>query len=140
MNERQRATVLFDGECALCRKSAALLGRLDWLGRLNCQNARDLERLPACEPPLEPAQLLEEMHVVTADRRLVLHGFAALRWLAWRLPLLWPVAPFLLFPGIPALGQRTYLWLARRRYALVPCQDDVCQLPTSSDRTPHAHP
>jgi hypothetical protein len=67
------------------------------------------------------------MHVVTPDHRHVYHGFAALRWLAWRLPLLWPVLPLLYLPGVPALGQRLYLWVARNRFRLVPCHGGVCE-------------
>jgi len=124
-----RALVLYDGDCALCRQSVALLQRLDWFGRVNYQDARAVEHLPVTEPALELARLLEEMHLLTPDRTAVHKGFAALRWLSWRLPLLWPLAPFLIFPGIPALGQRIYRWIARHRFDLVPCQDGVCQLP-----------
>ena len=130
----KRARVLYDGHCAFCRRSVELLRRLDWLGRLNYADARDLAHLPAGPGPWQPARLLEEMHVLTADGRRVYHGFAALRWLAWRLPLLWPAAPFLYLPGVPALGQRLYLWVARNRFRLVPCHGGVCALPPPTMR------
>jgi hypothetical protein len=79
------------------------------------------------------------MHVLTPDGRRVYHGFAALRWLAWRLPLLWPLAPLLYLPGIPSLGQRLYLWIARNRFRLVPCHGGVCTLPTPT-MTPGTRP
>ena len=126
MSHAARAQVLYDGQCAFCRKSVALLRRLDWLGRLTYVDARGPSRLPP-GASLDPARLLEEMHVLTPERR-VYHGFAALRWLAWRLPLLWPLAPLLYIPGVPALGQRLYLWVARRRFRLVPCHGGVCTL------------
>jgi predicted DCC family thiol-disulfide oxidoreductase YuxK len=129
MSSAARAQVLYDGQCAFCRKSVELLRRLDWLGRLSYVNARDSSRLPA-GAPLEPARLLEEMHVLTPDRH-VYHGFGALRWLAWRLPLLWPLAPLLYIPGVPALGQHLYLWVARNRFRLVPCHGGVCTLPAA---------
>jgi predicted DCC family thiol-disulfide oxidoreductase YuxK len=127
MPSAARAQVLYDGQCAFCRKSIELLRRLDWLGRLAYVDARDPSRLPP-GAPLEPSRLLEEMHVLTPDRH-VHHGFGALRWLAWRLPLLWPLAPLLYIPGVPALGQRLYLWVARNRFRLVPCHGGVCALP-----------
>ena len=127
MSHAARAQVLYDGQCAFCRKSVELLRRLDWLGRLSYVNARDQSNLPA-GAALGPARLLEEMHVLTPERR-VYHGFAALRWLAWRLPPLWPLAPLLYIPGVPALGQRLYLWVARNRFRLVPCHGGVCTLP-----------
>lgn len=129
MNDNHQALILYDGDCPLCRNSVAILQRLDWFGRLTYQNARAVAALPVRTPPLDPIRLLEEMHLITPDRTQVQHGFAVVRWLAWRLPLLWPVAPFLMIPGIPALGQRIYLWIARHRFELVPCQDGVCQLP-----------
>jgi len=130
MNGSNPALVLYDGDCPLCRKSVAVLQRLDWCGRLTFQDARAVDDLPLMDPPLDPVRLVEEMHLLTPDRTGIYHGFAALRWLAWRLPLLWPIAPFLIIPGIPALGQRIYLWIARHRFDLVPCQDGVCQAPS----------
>jgi predicted DCC family thiol-disulfide oxidoreductase YuxK len=123
----RRGQVLYDGQCPLCLKSVALLKRLDWLGRLSYVNARDRADLPAAAA-IDPDQLLQEMHVLTPGGRLY-HGFAALRWMAWRLPLLWPLAPFLYVPGVPRLGQRLYLWVARNRFRLVPCHGGVCTLP-----------
>jgi predicted DCC family thiol-disulfide oxidoreductase YuxK len=138
-NDR-RARVLYDGHCAFCRKSVDLLRRLDWLGRLAYADARDPAGVPA-GVALDPDRLLEEMHVLTADGHRIYHGFGALRWLAWRLPLLWPVAPLLYVPGVPALGQRLYLWVARNRFRLVPCHGGVCALrpPTmKAGGRPHA--
>lgn len=123
-----RAAVLYDGQCAFCRKSVEMLQRLDWLGRLSYQDARDMAHLPAGAAPVEPQRLLDEMHVITADGHGLYHGFGALRWLAWRLPLLWPFAPLLYVPGVPRLGQRLYLWVARHRFRLVPCHGGVCTI------------
>lgn len=131
----RRALVLYDGQCPLCRKSVGHLRRLDWLGRLRYADARDPANVPTTAP-LDPAMLLKEMHVVTATGRHAYHGFAAVRWLAWRLPLLWPLAPFLYIPGVPALGQRLYLWVARNRFRLVPCHGGVCTLPPPPARRP----
>ena len=124
-----RGQVLYDGQCPLCLRSVALLKRLDWLGRLRTIDARDRSQWPASDAPLDPERLLQEMHVVTPDGRRLYRGFAALRWIAWRLPLLWPLAPLLYIPGVPRLGQRLYLWVARNRFRLVPCHGGVCTLP-----------
>jgi predicted DCC family thiol-disulfide oxidoreductase YuxK len=123
-----RGVVLFDGLCPLCRKVVGVLTRLDWRGRLHFQDCRDTARLPRTSPPLDPAKLLDEMHLVTPAGR-VHAGYAAVRWIAWRVPLMWPLAPLLYLPGVPWLGHRAYLWVARRRYRLVPCNHGVCQLP-----------
>src|SRR5262249_60855367 len=97
-----RAAVLYDGRCAFCRKSVEMLKRLDWFGVLRYQDARDVAHLPPSATPLDTDRLLEEMHVLTPDGRGLYHGFAGLRWLAWRLPRLWPVARRAFVPREPA--------------------------------------
>jgi len=133
-HRRERAILLYDGDCALCRRGVAQLRRLDWFGVLRYENAREREKMPVTEPPLNPDRLLEEMHLVPAHGGRIYHGFGAFRWLAWRLPALWPIAPFLYLPGIPTLGQRLYLWVARNRFRLVPCHGGICTLPGTGQR------
>jgi predicted DCC family thiol-disulfide oxidoreductase YuxK len=123
------ALVLYDGQCPLCIKSAETIKRFDWFHTLHFQDARDIAAIPLREPPLDPHRLLQQMHLITPDNQHVYCGFKAFRWIAWRLPVLWPVAPLLYLPGVPTLGEKTYLWIARNRYRLVPCQDGVCHLP-----------
>lgn len=125
----RRAVLLFDGECPLCLKSVEILKRLDWLQVIHYQNARETDKLPRSDVPLVPERLIEEMHLVTPDGKAVYHGFGAFRWLAWRFPLLLAFAPWLYIPGVPQIGQRVYLWIARNRFRLVPCHDGVCTLP-----------
>jgi len=124
--DESRAIVLYDGQCPLCQKSVQILKRLDWLDRLQFHDARALDQLPKSKIPLDSQRLLEEMHLLTPDRTQAPCGFRAFRWMAWRLPALWPLAPWLMLPGVPWLGQKVYLWIARRRYQLVPCSDGAC--------------
>ena len=126
---RKKAIVLYDGACPLCRKSVRLLRGLDWFNVLAFANVRDPERVPQLPQPVKAQRLLEEMHLLTPDGGHVYHGFRALRWMAWRLPLLWALAPFLYLPGMESLGQRLYLWVARNRFRLLPCHGGVCTLP-----------
>lgn len=129
-----KAIVLYDGNCRFCQASIRLLKRLDWLKKLHCQDCRDTDNLPKCEIPLDPARLLEQMHVVTPDRKRSYAGFAAFRWMAWRMPLTWSIAPLLYLPGAQWLGNKIYLWVAGNRYNLVPCKDGVCTLPRHGDK------
>jgi predicted DCC family thiol-disulfide oxidoreductase YuxK len=124
-----KAVVLYDGQCRLCQRSVALLRRLDWRGRLAFRDARDPSGRPTSPAPLKLDRLLFEMHVVTPDRRRVFAGFDAFRWIAGRLPALWLLVPLLYVPGVPTLGRRIYLWVAKNRYNLVPCADGQCALP-----------
>ncbi len=125
----KKAVVIYDGECPLCRRSVRILRSLDWLNVLAYADARHPEQVPELPVPVEPERLLEEMHLLTPDGQKVYHGFKAFRWMAWRLPLLWVVAPLLHLPGAERLGQRLYLWVARNRFKLLPCQGGVCTLP-----------
>ncbi|MCS7021845.1 MAG: DUF393 domain-containing protein [Gemmataceae bacterium] len=131
-----RGVVLYDGQCPFCRATVRLLRRLDWFDRLHFQDCRVVAAWPPTAQPLELQRLLDEMHLVTPDRQRVYAGYQAFRWLAWRLPLLVPVAPWLYVPGIPWLGQRVYRWVARHRYQLVPCRDGVCTVLPPSPKRP----
>ena len=120
------AVVLYDGACPFCRAGVDILKKLDWRKKLHYQDARRPAEYPKADVPLEPKRLLEEMHVVTPDRKAAHAGFAAFRWLAWRLPATVLIAPLLYIPGVPWMGNKAYLWVARNRFKLIPCKDGVC--------------
>jgi predicted DCC family thiol-disulfide oxidoreductase YuxK len=129
MTDGNRATVIYDGQCPLCQRSVHILRKLDWLGKLRFHDAHDTAHLPQCAEPLEPQRLLEEMHVVPSRGRKAYAGFRAFRWMAWRLPVTMPLAPLLYLPGVPWVGHRIYLWVAKNRLKLVPCHDGQCKVP-----------
>jgi predicted DCC family thiol-disulfide oxidoreductase YuxK len=108
-----KAIVLFDGGCPFCRRSVRILKKLDWLGRLAYRDARDVENWPACEVKLDSTKLLEQMHVVTPDRKRVKIGFGA---------------PLAYLPGAMWLGNKAYRWVAKRRYGILPCEGGVCRV------------
>lgn len=118
--------ILFDGKCPFCRKSIETIDRLDWFGRFEFRDARRPENVPT-GIAIEPERLLEQMHVVTSAGK-VHGGFAAVRQIVGRLPILWPVFPLLWLPGAVRIGQRLYREVARRRFHLVPCRDGVCTI------------
>ncbi|MBI2804875.1 MAG: DUF393 domain-containing protein [Planctomycetes bacterium] len=124
-----QASVLYDGDCAFCCKSVELLKKLDWLGKLAFINVRDTAQPLLNAPPVTGAPLLEQMHVLTRDRLRLHGGYRAIRCLAWRLPLTWVIAPFLYLPGMTYFGQKIYLWIARNRFKIIPCEHGVCSLP-----------
>jgi predicted DCC family thiol-disulfide oxidoreductase YuxK len=124
-----QAVILYDGDCPLCRKTSAVLKRFDWLRRLRFHNCRDTAGIPANTAHLNADRMIQEMHVLTPDRKHALSGFRAVRWIAGRVPVMWPFYPLLFVPGMARLGQRLYLWVARNRFRLVPCRDGVCTIP-----------
>jgi predicted DCC family thiol-disulfide oxidoreductase YuxK len=121
------AQVFYDGQCLFCVKSVNLLKTFDWFGRLSFFDSRHPELGPANGPTFDRNRLLEEIHLVPPNGTTELTGFFAFRWIAWRLPLFWPLAPFLYLPGAARWGQRLYLWIARNRFRLVPCHGGVCR-------------
>jgi len=124
-----QAVVLYDGLCPLCTRTVSILKRFDWLRRLQFHDCRDTRGIPANSAHLEPARMIQEMHVLTPDRTKALSGYRAVRWVAGRVPLLWAVYPLLFIPGIPRIGQRLYRWIAKNRFQLLPCRDGVCTIP-----------
>src|SRR5262245_45838073 len=100
METPDRAIVLYDGDCPLCTRTTAILSRLDWFGRLAFHNCRDTAHIPAHSAHLDPDRMIAEMHVLTPDRIRALSGFRAVRWIAGRVPLLWPLFPLLFIPGM----------------------------------------
>jgi predicted DCC family thiol-disulfide oxidoreductase YuxK len=126
---REQAVVLYDGNCPLCLKTTSILKRLDWLHRLYFHNCRDTVGIPINSAHLDPARMIQEMHVLTPDRTTAYSGYRAVRWIAGRVPVLWPLYPLLFIPGMARLGQRLYLFVARNRFQLLPCRDGVCTIP-----------
>lgn len=117
--------VLFDGGCEFCKRSVALLKRIDWRHRLTFADARDPANVP---PGVDASRLMAEMHAISADGNIA-RGFKAFRRIARELPILWPIWPLLYLPGVPTVGQKLYFWVARNRYHLVPCHGGACTLP-----------
>jgi predicted DCC family thiol-disulfide oxidoreductase YuxK len=119
--------VFFDGACGLCRRSAAVLGAADALGRLEFVDARDAGALAGRFPQLDPEALLKEMHIVTSSGG-VAAGFYAFRRLAAVLPLGWIALPFLYVPGVPAAGRAVYRRIADSRLPVLHCAGGACEL------------
>lgn len=111
-----RLAVLYDGSCGLCNRTVAVVRALDLLGRVDVLDAlADWPRVSVRWPALDQRACLEDMHVTT-DRGRVHVGFYGYRALAWHLPLGWLFLPLLYTPGVPAIGQRVYSFVARRRH------------------------
>src|SRR3954466_5429306 len=53
-----QAVVLYDGDCPLCRKTTAILNRLDWFGRLAFHNCRDAAHIPPNTAHLDSAPMI----------------------------------------------------------------------------------
>jgi predicted DCC family thiol-disulfide oxidoreductase YuxK len=108
--------VLYDGSCGLCNQTIAVVRALDLLRRVEAHDVLgDWLRVSTRWPALDQKTCLEDMHVITEQGRVHV-GFYGYRALAWHLPLGWLLLPVLYTPGVPAIGQRVYSFVARRRH------------------------
>ncbi len=121
-------TVLYDGNCALCRASVARLRRLDRGGRIALLDLHD-PSVPARFPQVDREKALRRMQAVDAAGR-VSSGVDAWAQIARALPG-WRVSAWLLgIPGLHRVAEWVYAWVARNRYRWnrEACADGSCTL------------
>ncbi len=113
----ERAVLIYDGDCAMCRASALWLMRRarvsDLLEVLPCRSGPRRARYPG----ISDEACMQAMQLVLPDGR-VLAGADAVpellrRLRGWR----WVAAPFGLPPVLP-VTRRLYAWVARNRLKL----------------------
>jgi predicted DCC family thiol-disulfide oxidoreductase YuxK len=137
--ERPKSTVLYDGACGLCRRSAAVLWTTDALHRLEFADARDEALLRARFSGVDPRAALEDMHLVTSQGRVYV-GFDAYRRMASLIPLGWPVLPLLYLPGVPWLGRKVYRRVADSRIPILHCAGGSCEVDHGHEPLPAREP
>jgi len=115
--ERDRAVLLYDGQCGFCVESVKRLRVLDlfgWVDPLDFHMQPDLTKL---NPLLTPEHCQSEMVLVEPNGQLS-GGYQAFARLTRRLALLMPLAVPAHLPGMDWLGRRVYRWIATHRYLL----------------------
>jgi len=117
-------TVLFDGGCPMCRRTARRLHRLDWLHRLTFADGTDADRRERVAPGLTEEQIMREMYVIEPTGRY--GGFDALLRIARVVPLLWPFLIVASLPGIRQTGHAVYRHIAANRIRRGRCTDEFC--------------
>lgn len=106
--------VIYDGNCKLCRRTAAFFLSVDELDRLifvNGMDPKDLRQRGLHH--LDPVKVARDMHVICDAKVFV--GFYGYRQIARRIPILWLTVPFLYVWPIPALAQKIYRKVADAR-------------------------
>lgn len=112
----ERATLIYDGECGMCRDAVGLLRRWDRANALDYvafQDAATVARFGIALPALAAA-----MHLVLPDGR-VFAGADATPELAKLLPGKAWLAPLYRLPGVRPVARRVYAWIAARRQCAV---------------------
>ena len=108
--------VFYDGSCGLCRKTMAVLRRLDFLHRVRIYDVlADWPEIQTRFPTLNQQACLQTMHVVNPEGKTAT-GFKAYRQLLWALPLGWILVLFLYLPFVPAIGEWIYQKVAFGRH------------------------
>jgi len=108
------ATLIYDGECAMCRASALWIMRRAMEGGaleiLPCRSAPRRERFPQ----ITDAQCMTAMRLVLPDGR-ALAGADAVPELLRRIPRWRLLAALFDLPGMRPLARVVYAWIARNR-------------------------
>jgi len=120
---RAPLVVLYDGQCRVCRRAIALLRAFDVLNELELVSGSSEDPRRLRYPHITDDMLAHDLYVVEGNRRA--SGYDAYRWIACRLPLLWPVAALLWLPSFARIGRRWYRRIADSR---------ACSLLSSSGR------
>ena len=110
----ERAVLVFDGECAFCRRWVARWQRVVGDRIEPVPSRRD--DLPIRFPELTRAPLDSAVHLIEPDGRVTCGAEAVFRSLAavWR----WPLWLYEHVPGCAALSEWVYRFVARRRTCL----------------------
>ena len=112
----ERPTLIYDGECGMCRDAVRLLQRWDRGGRIAYVPFQDAA---AARFGIELPALAAAMHLILPDGR-VFAGADATPELAKLLPGKAWLAPFYGVPGVRPVARRVYAWIAARRKCTIP--------------------
>jgi predicted DCC family thiol-disulfide oxidoreductase YuxK len=121
-------TVLFDGNCALCRASAARVRRFDRRGRIALADLHD-PSLSERFPQVDREEAMKWMVALDAQGRIY-SGADAWARIGLFLPGWNLLAWILLVPGVHWLAVKAYAWIARNRYRAnrAACADGSCRV------------
>lgn len=114
--EHPKGLLLYDGQCGFCRAGLARIQALDLFGALSARDLHAVEKPGDLHPALTREACLRRMQYLEGGR--LYDGFHAFRRMALRLPMLYPLLPFLWLPGMGRLGRRAYDFVARNRHRI----------------------
>ncbi len=125
-NPRPELTILFDGDCPLCKREIRFLRRRDReRNRLGFEDIAE----PGYDPSRYGLTLAEadaKIHAVKADGT-VITGLEVFR-IAYRAVGLGVLMSWTGWPGLRTIADAAYRWFARNRHRLTgrPCESGAC--------------
>jgi predicted DCC family thiol-disulfide oxidoreductase YuxK len=116
INEKMRATLIYDGTCPICSSTVTWIEENEKDGSFEmvpCQS----EALDKRFPDVKLDECMKAMHLVLPDGK-ILGGEQALPEIFRRLSWYRPVALLFRLPGMKVLSRIFYRWFADRRYRI----------------------
>jgi predicted DCC family thiol-disulfide oxidoreductase YuxK len=124
-----RDVVIYDGHCRICTSGIKKIRLLDWFSHFRYVSLHDAE-VGEKYPDLTYDMMMDEMYVVSRGGARYA-GAAGFRYLSWRIPLFWPIAPIMSIPGTSRLWSWLYQLVAKNRYRfgrIQDCEGGTCHL------------
>jgi predicted DCC family thiol-disulfide oxidoreductase YuxK len=114
--------VFYDGNCSVCRRTAAIVRSWDLSDVLELHPVRNATDCPPQFPQLTHDVLLRDLCVAQENRTA--SGYDAYVQIATRLFLLWPLSLIMRLPLVARYGRKIYRRIADRRHcAILPRSD-----------------
>jgi predicted DCC family thiol-disulfide oxidoreductase YuxK len=114
--DRRTNLILYDDGCPLCTFQMRVVTWLDWFNTVSLLPISN-PRAAEVAPHLTREALLEAIHCVARDGRIH-RGARCIRFIGMRMPLGFPVALVLWFPGVIWIAEHIYMWISRNRLLL----------------------
>ncbi len=111
-----RPVLLYDGDCGFCRTWIRRLERWDVHQQIQCLPSNERSTIPDL-PPLSDEALNRAMHLITPDGQIFAGGCALPEMLPYLRGGRW-LRPVFAIPGIQAVTNRVYVWVAEHRHGL----------------------
>lgn len=107
---------LYDGYCAICRTTLAIITALDWFKRVQFVDLHGPD-ISTRFPQFTHEELMGQIHVID-EKGQVFGGFDGTRRMLKSVPLGYPFWLLLFLPGMDRVGKRVYRWIATHRYTI----------------------
>jgi predicted DCC family thiol-disulfide oxidoreductase YuxK len=123
-----RPKLIYDGKCGFCRESLRKIDVMDLYATLEPVDFQTHPDLASLHPSLTKEKAKSKVWLIEPDGSLY-GGFFAFQRLCLTLPMLYPSALIMYFPGAGVIGPVVYRWIAEHRYLLhtnKKCRESAC--------------